>query len=302
MFGSENNPYLREQSTWPPLFHESRDIVENLYAITNTNQEGRLRTTITKTWHRREDFVGLWGYFQDQPTYSAVSQFASYYTNLTDETTRIHFNTPVTSFEQSQVLIQTFQSAFSSWGGAFGVAWGFFYFLFGAPRMDPFGFFALYILGKSTKRIIANRYFAEKKDSSIINNHQHHSSSNSGSDPSTKVSQRGHGSTSALSQDYNHDSNDLEAQQKKELRYRDLEARIFSLEAVLDDFYLDLSPFRKEKEEEQQQSRSWISRTFSSKTKDENDGAFVQMDDKGVKTSYESESYRMGQMQRDRTE
>lgn len=162
--------------------------------------------------------------------------------------------------------------------------------------MDPFGFFALYILGRSTKRILAERYFAEKKDSSLNNNNK---ISNGG--PSTKGSTRGNDSKSALSNDYNNHHDDLEAQEKKDRKYRDLEARIISLEAVLDDFYLDLSPFRKEKEEEQKKSPTWYRRTFSSKAKDEKDGTFVQIEDMGRKTSYESESYRMGQMQRDRS-
>ncbi|KAF9967906.1 hypothetical protein BGZ70_007771 [Mortierella alpina] len=248
--------------------------------------QARLRTVITKTWRRRKDFLGLWGYFEDEPTYSAATQFSSFVEVNSSDVTRFRVYVPVTTFENSQVLIQTFQSAFSSWGGAFGVAWGFFYFLFGTPRMDPFGFFALYILGSSTKRILAERYFAEKKDGSLQSTKKNDNSAYG--HPGSKQS--------ALSQ-----QDDLEAQQKKEQKYRDLEARIVSLEAVLDDFYLDLSPFRKEKEDDSQRAPSWYRRTFSSKAKDEKDGAFVQIEDRGPKTSYESESYRMGQMQRDRS-
>ncbi|KAG9327162.1 hypothetical protein KVV02_000878 [Mortierella alpina] len=304
----ENNPYVNNRSAWPLGFEESRDVVENLYATPNTKQEARIRTTITKTWRRRKDFIGLWGYFEDQPTYSAATQFITYSSvNQTADFSLIQAYVPTTSFENSQVLIQTFQSAFSSWGGAFGVAWGFFYFLFGSPRMDPFGFFALYILGRSTKRILEERYFAEKKDSSNLKNDHHNNSSSDHPSTTTKVSSRRDlSSKSAFLHDYNQHDNDLEAQQqhKKDQKYRDLEARIVSLEAVLDDFYLDLSPFRKEKEEEDsQKSSSWYRRTFSSKTnkakKDEKDAMFVQIEDRGRKTSYESENYRMGQMQRD---
>ncbi|CAO3565227.1 unnamed protein product [Mortierella alpina] len=283
----ENNPYLQDSLTWPVGFEESRDIVDNLYATAHAKQEARLRTTITKTWRRRKDFVGLWGYLEDKPIYSATTQFNSYAAmNQAIPVTRFRVYVPVTSFENSQVLIQTFQSAFSSWGGAFGVAWGFFYFLFGTPRMDPFGFIALYILGRSNKRIIAEHYFAEKKDGSL-----HHNNKNINSASGLPVSKQ-----SAFSP-----QDDLESQQKKEQKYRDLEARIVSLEAVLDDFYLDLSLFRKEEEDSSQRAPSWYRRTFSSKAKDEKDGAFVQIEERGAKTSYESESYRMGQMQRDRS-
>ncbi|KAF9273513.1 hypothetical protein BGZ68_001430 [Mortierella alpina] len=284
----QNNPYLQDKSTWPPRFKEKRDVADNLYAVTNARQQARLRTTITKTWYRRNDFVGLWGYFKDEPGYSVATRFALY--NMKNNTgselkTEVLVTVPVSSIEQSQVLIQTFQSAFSSWGGAFGVAWGFFYFLFGTP---------------STKRVLAERYFAEKKDSSLNNNNNNNNKISNGG-PSTKGSTRGNDSKSALSNDYNNSHDDLEAQEKKDGKYRDLEARIISLEAVLDDFYLDLSPFRKEKEEEQKKSQSWYRRTFSSKAKDEKDGTFVQIEDMGRKTSYESESYRMGQVQRDRS-
>ncbi|KAF9574721.1 hypothetical protein EC968_005726 [Mortierella alpina] len=301
VFGSSNRTMAQayiiamphEPSTWPKGFEESPDVVDNLYTTATTRQMARLRTTFTKTWRCRKDFVGLWGYFQDKPAYSVSSQFLTYPAiNQNRNVTEVRVYVPTRSFENSQVLIQTFQSAFSSWGGAFGVAWGFFYFLFGSPRMDPFGFFALYILGRSTKRILEERYFAEnkKKDDSILKDDPSTTTTTAAAKGSTRVHG---GSTSALSHDFKDPQDDLEAQQRKDQKYRDLEARIVSLESVLDDFYLDLSPFRKEKEEEKpKKSSSWYRRTFSNKTKDEKDGTFVQIEeDVGRKTSYESESY-----------
>ncbi|KAF9923803.1 hypothetical protein BGZ67_009656, partial [Mortierella alpina] len=54
--------------------------------------------------------------------------------------------------------ITSIPDAFSSWGGAFSVAWGLFYFIFGAGRLDPFGLFTACLLGRKARKYLIEGY------------------------------------------------------------------------------------------------------------------------------------------------
>ncbi|KAG0208019.1 hypothetical protein BGX28_000907 [Mortierella sp. GBA30] len=267
----QNNPYLQNVSSWPLEFQFTKAVAENTLVMPETGSYGRIHTTTTRTWLRRTDFAGLWGKLQEQPAYSLTSALnAEPLVGLTRANIFL-VNVPVMRTEQSQLLVQTFQSAFSSWGGAFSVAWGLYYFLFGSPRMEPFGVVALYMFGRTTKRKVHELYLQRKEDikrnSSILPN-------------------------AGNSTPYGppHGIHDERETQLKEQRHREMEARIEMLEAVLGDFYLDMALFRKENEEK----KSWFKSAFRHRSGGAQGKTFIQIEEGGPKTSFET--HRMGQL------
>ncbi|KAF9583399.1 Josephin-1 [Lunasporangiospora selenospora] len=152
------NPYALSG----PINYYTYELDSSLYYL---NQGGvAIRTKTSKTYRFRRDFRGLFNAYEKEPLYEAASWASSIqYSASTFQWIKVFM--PPKNIEQNQRLITTIPNALSSWGGAFSVAWGVFYFLFGSPRLNPFGLIATSCLGNQTKQRLTKMKKKWRKDS-----------------------------------------------------------------------------------------------------------------------------------------
>ncbi|KAF9102400.1 hypothetical protein BGX29_004630 [Mortierella sp. GBA35] len=73
--------------------------------------------------------AGLFGPYKEVPRYSVFSKV-----DPVPEAYDVGINImiPLSSINETQILITTIPSVFADWGGAFSAAWAIYYFFFGA--------------------------------------------------------------------------------------------------------------------------------------------------------------------------
>ncbi|KAG0208018.1 hypothetical protein BGX28_000906 [Mortierella sp. GBA30] len=235
------NPYGTDMSKWPSGFQFSRDVADNLYGIPQTRSTSWVRSTPSKTWLRRLDFMGLFGISQEMPSYTVSTSITTYSQLLS--TSRVLVIVPSTNIEQSQLLITTIQSALSSWGGAFSLVWSVYYAFFGTPRMDPFGWVIIYLFAKTTKRKVIEYY--NSQDGGFLDKEA----------DSMKVLP-----TSQRPRSYNLNRGSIQSwcegeetpEMEKDRRLYEVEFKTKRLEAILNDYYLNLEMFKTDEPEKKQ--------------------------------------------------
>ncbi|KAF9116238.1 hypothetical protein BGX27_004089 [Mortierella sp. AM989] len=151
----EDNPF--QNTTFVPKtgvdpFRFS-DIQRNSYNFYQNSASILVTATLQRTKVLRNDFLGLFGSFNESATTYVINSNSQLLENL--NVTMIRMWWPVKETESYQVLVVSAPEALSSWGGAFSLIVSIFVLLFGDRPFSPFGLIQKYILKSSTKKKIA---------------------------------------------------------------------------------------------------------------------------------------------------
>ncbi|KAF9179426.1 hypothetical protein BGZ51_006926 [Haplosporangium sp. Z 767] len=248
---NRNNPFALNNGVLPEGAIYPQDLVYNLYGVAQRDSTTWVRMTPTTTKLRESGIRGLFGFLQDQVKYSVTSSVSTYskllYTPDFIHDSNIVVNVPTETIEQKEIVINTIPNALGSWGGAFSVVWGLFYFLFGSPRMDPFGFFAIHVFGRKGKRRISRQFTTWGKPPQYDEERQGLRQSQ---DTLTDISlgeshplQQSDSQHVPLQMQHMDQFSESETTQQQDRRHRMLLSRINDLEAVLREYYLNMDLF-----------------------------------------------------------
>ncbi|KAF9918044.1 hypothetical protein FBU30_000405 [Linnemannia zychae] len=161
----ESNPYSKFYDLQTNVENFPRGLVSNIFTIPQNNTDLELNITPKVTKTIRSDFWGLFGAYDEKSSHS-VSTTANAFTEAGKCV--ITVNTPGAVLNDTQFLVKTIPSAFSSWGGAASALWGVFYVLFGAGRADAFGLISKRLLRRTTQRHLTQVYGYWKPDTESI--------------------------------------------------------------------------------------------------------------------------------------
>ncbi|KAF9922503.1 hypothetical protein BGZ67_010488 [Mortierella alpina] len=183
-----------------------------------------------------DGILGLFGSTKGEAQYSVSTITDIRSTENLMNITTVELISPTRSVYEKQILITSIPSAISEWGGAFSIAWGLFYFLFGAGRLDPFGIFtALFIRRKAQKYLIEgrNKDNGDNGDEGDRENQKHNGYGDMASDPTLYVPQ-----TTSMQDGFPEPMNGIVQRQGEHIRK--IEEDFYHLRRLLRDYYLDM--------------------------------------------------------------
>ncbi|KAF9962472.1 hypothetical protein BGZ72_004841 [Mortierella alpina] len=122
-----NNPYAWNNGTLPPGFPFPRELDSNMYTASQLDSGLNIQTTPVRTWQKRTDFWGLFGFLQTEPQYTVRSMVSNI---KRSNSSFIMVGLPTVSIEQ-----------------------------------NPFGLIAVYFFGYNMKRKISKTYGSWRRES-----------------------------------------------------------------------------------------------------------------------------------------
>ncbi|KAG0249893.1 hypothetical protein BG011_008845 [Mortierella polycephala] len=239
---NRDNPFALNNGVLPKGYICPPDLVYNLYGVAQSDSTTWVRMTPATTKLRKSGILGLFGLLQDQVKYSVTSSVSTYskllYTPDYVSDSNIVVNVPTETIEQKEIVINTIPNALGSWGGAFSVVWGLFYFLFGSSRMDPFGFFAIYVFGRQGKRRISRQFTTWRKEQPQYDEERQGLRQSQETLADVPL-----GESLPFQQHLDPFSDSEKTTQQQDRRHRMLLSRINNLEAILREYYLNMELF-----------------------------------------------------------